>query len=134
MVVIITVSAGELFDRLGIVQLKRKYITDPDKLRNLDNEFAGLVAPVHSVYGLARTKGGPDAESRLMTLSFDLSKVNALIWDVEEKIRDHERRGDFGPEFVELARSVYKHNDERARIKRLINVACGSYIVEEKSY
>ena len=63
-----------------------------------------------------------------------LKQINQDLWDIEDRIRDHERAGDFGPGFVELARSVYRRNDERGALKREINLALGSALIEEKSY
>ncbi len=70
----------------------------------------------------------------LATLTAELRSVNEALWEIEDKIRGCERSGDFGPKFVELARSVYQNNDSRAAIKRKINVLLGSRIIEEKSY
>jgi hypothetical protein len=64
----------------------------------------------------------------------DLMRVNEALWEIEDNIRDHERRKDFGPRFVELARQVYLTNDRRAKIKRAINLRLGSVLIEEKSY
>ncbi len=71
---------------------------------------------------------------KLMSLMTDLEEINAKLWNVEDNIREHERKQFFGASFVELARSVYEHNDERSRLKRQINDLVGSKIVEEKSY
>ena len=70
----------------------------------------------------------------LGSLTAELRSVNEALWDIEDEIRDCERAGDFGPQFVELARSVYQQNDRRAAIKRRINERLGSEIIEEKSY
>ena len=67
-------------------------------------------------------------------LGAELKRVNAKLWDVEDAIRECEARGDFGENFIELARAVYRLNDERARLKKAINLASGSRLVEEKSY
>jgi hypothetical protein len=67
-------------------------------------------------------------------LTRELKKTNESLWAIEDAIRDCERRGDFGRQFVELARAVYRTNDRRAEIKRAINLAAGSAIIEEKSY
>ena len=72
--------------------------------------------------------------ARLDTLSAELKRVNAKLWDVEDSIRECDARGDFGDNFIELARAVYRFNDERARLKKAINVESGSRLVEEKSY
>ena len=70
----------------------------------------------------------------LTSLTADLRSVNEALWGIEDEVRGCERDGDFGPKFVELARSVYKNNDHRAALKRKINELLGSGIVEEKSY
>ncbi len=70
----------------------------------------------------------------LGALTAELRGVNEALWDIEDQIRVCERDGDFGPKFVDLARSVYKNNDQRAAVKRKINELLGSRIVEEKSY
>ena len=72
--------------------------------------------------------------ARLDALSAELKRVNAKLWDVEDAIRECDARGDFGDDFIELARAVYRFNDERARLKKAINVESGSRLVEEKSY
>ena len=74
------------------------------------------------------------ASTGLDQLTADLKTINAELWDIEDEIRDYERAKDFGPRFVELARSVYRQNDRRAFVKRKINELLGSTLVEEKSY
>ena len=76
----------------------------------------------------------PEPAGPLAELRVRLAGVNARLWDVEDRLREKEAASDFGPEFVELARSVYRCNDERAAIKREITLALGSSLVEEKSY
>lgn len=106
-------SPGDLADRLSILAIKKEYITDPKKLENVQREYR-MMAP-------------------LVTHPIDdLKEVNSVIWDVENEIRLCEKRGDFGPTFVRLARLVYHTNDRRAAIKRAINE--GSPIAEEKQY
>jgi hypothetical protein len=70
----------------------------------------------------------------LERLGAELKRVNATLWDVEDAIRECDARGDFGEKFIELSRAVYRLNDERARLKKAINLASGSRLVEEKSY
>ena len=106
-------SPGDLADRLSILAIKKDYITDPKKLENVQREYA-MMAP-------------------LVTHPIDeLKDMNSVIWDVENEIRLHEKRGDFGQTFIRLARLVYHTNDRRAAIKRAINE--GSLIAEEKQY
>jgi len=125
MSVIVAVSWGELLDKISILEIKRDRLTDPEQLANVAHEHAAQCA--------ARDKAIPEGID--VSDSFAaLRVVNETLWQIEDDIRDCERAKDFGPRFVELARSVYINNDERAAIKRRINQALGSEIVEEKSY
>ena len=125
MSLLIPVSAGELMDKITILQVKAERIGDPAKEANVRKELA-LLEEVS-----AEALGDLDG---LVPLVIELFAVNAALWDIEEGKRDCERRQDFGPAFVALARSVYIENDRRAAIKRKINDLAGSDIVEEKSY
>lgn len=125
MPILAPVSAGELVDKITILRVKAERIGDAAKEANVRKELALLEA-------LAARE--LPASDRLQALTTELQAVNAQLWDVEDGKRDCERRGDFGPAFVELARRVYRENDGRARIKRAINDLVGSDIVEEKSY
>jgi len=100
-------------------------MTDPAKLANVRNELAVL----QQTWQEALLDSVEVAE-----LEKALEAVNLQLWDIEDEIRECEARGDFGERFVELARSVYITNDERARLKKAVNLACDSAIVEEKSY
>jgi hypothetical protein len=120
----VPVSWGELIDKITILEIKAERIADLTKRRNVERELALLQgklahAPAH------------EARARL---TGELKTVNTALWDVEDAIRDCERASDFGSTFVELARKVYHQNDRRASLKREINVALGSDIIEEKSY
>lgn len=119
------VSFGEATDKLTILELKRERIVDPAKLANVEAE---LILVQQQLFKHAREI------SRFPELFDRLKAINARLWDVEESIRSHERRGDFGAEFIRLARAVYTTNDERARVKRELNMLYGSAIFEEKSY
>ena len=119
------ISAGELVDKITILRNKADRIGDPAKEANVRKELAMLEALADEA--LPKT---PEIER----LTAELSQVNIALWDIEDGKRDCERRGDFGERFVQLARSVYVENDRRAAIKRAINEAAGSDIVEEKSY
>lgn len=125
MSLLIPVSAGELIDKITILRVKADRIGDPAKEANVRKELALLetvcVQTIGSVQGLD-------------PLTAELLAVNAALWDIEDGKRDCERRQDFGPAFIALARSVYIENDRRAAIKRRINDLTGSDIVEEKSY
>jgi hypothetical protein len=124
MPIMIPVSAGELIDKLTILRVKAARI-DAAKLANVKKELDLLEAVADRELSTV-----PD----IQTLTSELEAVNAALWDVEEGKRDCERRQDFGPAFIALARRVYVENDLRAAIKRRINEAAGSELIEEKSY
>lgn len=121
----IPVAPGELFDKISILEIKSGRIEDPAKLENVQRELELLCA--------VRDRAGLD-HPRLADLTVRLKAVNEDLWEIEDAIRDEERRGEFGERFIELARSVYRRNDVRADLKKKINLALGSEIVEEKSY
>ena len=123
--VLIEVGAGELIDKITILKIKMARIQDAAKLRNVAHELEVLNA--------ARTRSLP-ASAALDGLEDALRKVNEDLWVIEDDIRACEAARDFGPRFIELARSVYIQNDKRATLKKDINTLCGSSIVEEKSY
>ena len=125
MSILTEVSWGELIDKYTILAIKTKKLKDPAKLQNVRNELAALNPSRDQAYAQAPDLG--IFESRLQA-------VNEVLWVIEDAIRDCERAKDFGPTFIELARSVYKQNDLRAAIKREINESLGSKLVEEKSY
>lgn len=118
----IEVSNGEIADKLTIIELKLERISDPEKLKNLRKEHAIL----DEALAAFMKKNDP--------LYIELFRVNTALWEIEDRIRDLERKKDFGPEFIETARSVYFINDERSEIKRKINLMTGSGLIEEKSY
>ena len=120
----IEVAPGELVDKLTILDIKLDRLSDEEKRRNVRTEHGILAA----AYG--RLAGS----ETLSALAAHLRAVNEALWVIEDDIRDCERRGDFGAPFVALARAVYRTNDERAGIKRAINLALGSALIEEKSY
>lgn len=123
--VLIEIGAGELIDKITILKIKSRQITDEAKLRNVNHEL--------NVLNQACTENlAPSAE--LTRLEAELTKVNQALWVIEDDIRACEAARDFGPKFIELARSVYIQNDLRATLKKEINALCGSHIVEEKSY
>ena len=123
--VTIEIAPGELIDKITILEIKSERIPDADKLENVRVELETLAA--------ARDAALP-ASDELDRLTAELKRVNEALWVIEDDIRDCERTGDFGERFVELARSVYRTNDVRADLKRQINLALGSRLVEEKSY
>jgi hypothetical protein len=121
----IRVSPGELLDKLTILRLKAARIAEPQKLANVRRELTLL----EQVWGDTQARRADlGAEER------ELARVNAALWDVEDALREKERRGEFDAEFVALARSVYRHNDERAALKRRVSETLGSSLLEEKSY
>ena len=121
----VEVSAGELIDKISILEIKAERLSDARPLANVRRELETLSA--------ARDAGiAPD--DTVAQLTAKLKAVNEELWEIEDAIRDQERSGDFGGRFIELARAVYRRNDERARLKRAINDRVGSRIVEEKSY
>jgi hypothetical protein len=124
-VVLVPISFGELIDKIAILEIKAQRIDDPAKLANVRKELELLEA--------ARARVAV-AEAEVARLKAELSATNAALWDIEDKIRDCERNKNFGAEFVELARSVYRMNDQRAALKRQLSELAGSAILEEKSY
>lgn len=121
----IPVAAGELFDKITILEIKSEKITNSEQLANVKRELA-LLCAVRDTH----TEGS----SQLDALSNALKQVNLKLWQVEDDIREHEHGQRFGDSFVALARSVYQLNDERADLKRQISLLLGSGILEEKSY
>ena len=123
----ITIAAaiGELIDKITILEIKESYIGEAAKLENIRRELT-LLRTLKSECGL----GG----ARLAELQAELKSMNGVLWNIENALRGHEAREDFGAAFVSLARQVYKTNDRRAMLKRKINLLFNSEIVEEKSY
>jgi hypothetical protein len=122
---LVPISPGELIDKITILEIKSARMTDEAKLRNVRTELQMLnetwTASAYSAVDISAEWQG-------------LREVNGRLWDIEDDIRDKERDGEFDARFIELARAVYVTNDERAAIKRAINVKLGSVLVEEKSY
>ncbi|UYB51383.1 DUF6165 family protein [Xanthomonas sp. AM6] len=119
------VSFGELLDKIAILQIKSERIEDAAKLANVRTELSAL----EKIWMAHPAAGGDIARLRA-----DLKAVNERLWVIEDEIRVKEKAQAFDEEFIKLARSVYYENDERARIKKEINLALGSSYVEEKSY
>jgi hypothetical protein len=119
------VSHGELIDKITILEIKSRRMTDEAKLANVRNEL-DLLNATWANDAASRTD---IAEERASLLA-----VNEALWDIEDRIRLKERAQEFDQDFIELARSVYFRNDERAAFKRAINLKLGSQLVEEKSY
>ena len=123
--ILVEIAAGELIDKITILQIKSERIQDVAKLQNVRQEL--------NVLTHARDDLLPPSDS-LTAATAELKRINEGLWEIEDEIRDCERRQDFGARFVELARSVYMTNDQRAAVKRQINDLSGSRLVEEKSY
>lgn len=119
------VSFGELLDKIAILQIKSERMKDEAKLANVRKELAALENT-----WMAHPAAGHD----IVHLRADLKAVNERLWEIEDDIRVKEKQQEFDAEFIRLARAVYFENDDRARIKKDINVALGSAYVEEKSY
>jgi len=119
------VSYGELIDKITILEIKSQRIADPAKLANVRNELDLLNAT---------WAAHPASKSDIRDERARLLAVNEALWEIEDEIRLKEKAQAFDAGFIELARSVYFRNDERAAVKREINVKLGSQLVEEKSY
>ena len=123
--ILIPGSVGELFDRIAILTIKAERIKDPERLRNVTHEL-WLLRSVEATCG--------PLDPEVPHLVRELQSINEKLWAVEDELRACEQRQSFGDEFVEFARAVYKTNDQRAAVKKRINVLCSSQIVDEKSY
>ena len=123
--ILVPVSFGELLDKIAILQIKSERMTDEAKLANVRKELTALEKT-----WMAHPAAGHD----IVELRAQLKDVNERLWDIEDDIRRKEQAQAFDEDFIRLARSVYFENDERARIKKEINLALGSSYVEEKSY
>ncbi|KOQ72279.1 DUF6165 family protein [Stenotrophomonas maltophilia] len=123
--ILVPVSFGELLDKISILQIKSERIGVEAKLANVRKELSALEKT---------WMAHPAAVKDVARLRADLKEVNEQLWDIEDDIRLKEKAQAFDQDFIDLARSVYLRNDERARIKKAINLALGSAYVEEKSY
>tara|TARA_Y100000741_G_C17961590_1_gene440083 strand:- start:34 stop:429 length:396 start_codon:yes stop_codon:yes gene_type:complete len=119
------ISAGELFDKITILEIKKVKIKDKNKLIDVEKELSSLNETVKQFI--------PD-QKNVIKLIEELKEINLKLWDIENEKRSAEKNKDFGKKFIELARSVYKTNDERAKIKLEINLKLGSNIKEVKSH
>jgi hypothetical protein len=121
----VPISPGELLDKITILRIKSARMQDAVKLANVRHELALLEAT---------WRAAVDTPDCVRADELALEAVNQRLWVIEDDIRLCEAARDFGPKFIALARSVYIENDERAAVKKRINTALGSSIVEEKSY
>ncbi len=123
--IVTPISPGELLDKITILHIKSENIQDPEKLANVQIERAALQRVIDAHI--------PD-NMEITSLITKLQMVNKELWDIEDAIRDCERANSFEAEFIRLARAVYITNDKRAELKKQINIALGSKLIEEKSY
>lgn len=123
-VVLIPTSFGELVDKITILEIKEQNIVDKNKLRNIRKELSLLNKIFEQITNVEILSGIKDT----------LSDINKSLWEIEDQLREKEKKQDFSEEFINLARSVYVMNDKRYEIKNRINTLLGSQIVEEKSY
>jgi hypothetical protein len=119
----IDISTGELVDKVTILSIKQEKISNPEKLANVRKEYAILITPMNDA-GLF-----VDSDEFLR-----LKDINLKLWDIEDRIRVKEVESAFDDEFISLARSVYFINDDRAAVKKEINLKYNSDLVEEKEY
>ena len=119
------ISAGELIDKITILEIKKNKIIDKDKLKEVQKELSSLTQTLDK---FIPKKDG------IMGYKQNLKEINLKLWEIEDGKRKAEKDKDFGQNFIELARNVYKFNDERAKIKLAINNSLGSNIKEVKSY
>ena len=119
------ISAGELIDKITILEIKKEKISNKKKLIEVDKELVSLNKTLKkSIFD----------ESKILSFKNDLKNINLKLWDIEDGKRSAEKNNQFDEKFIQLARNVYKFNDERAKIKLEINNVLGSNIKEVKSY
>jgi hypothetical protein len=123
--ILVPISPGELLDKITILRIKVAHIQDTAKIANVKLELS-LLEQTWREAGSATAAVAHEERA--------LQDVNERLWDIEDRIRDKEAKQSFDRDFIELARAVYVCNDERAAIKKRINLALGSRLVEEKSY
>jgi len=119
------ISAGELIDKITILEIKKEKISNKEKLVEVNKELNSLNETLKKTINDKR---------KIINFKNDLKKINLKLWDIEDGKRSAEKNNKFDENFIELSRSVYKFNDERAKIKLAINNALGSNIKEVKSY
>lgn len=119
------ISAGELIDKITILEIKKNKIIDKDKLNEIQKELSSLTQTLDKFI---------PKKDKIMNFKQSLKEINLKLWEIEDGKRKAEKDKDFGQNFIELARNVYKFNDERAKIKLAINNSLGSNIKEVKSY
>jgi len=122
--ILVEISAGELIDKITILEIKKEKIKDQEKLKLIENEYNSLKTTLQKQI---------KSSSELTSLFKRLKEVNSTLWDIEEGKRESEKKQDFGDNFIKLARNVYIFNNKRAEIKKKINLLLGSNIIEVKS-
>jgi hypothetical protein len=120
----IPISVGELIDRITILKIKSERISDENKLTMVEKELKLLLEILTNL----------DFEKQITSQMSELKEVNEILWEVEDKIREKEKAGEFDEEFISLARRVYKTNDRRNIVKNSINAILNSEFFEIKSY
>ena len=125
MTIQVDVSYGEFLDKISILEIKSERIKDENKLKNVNKELT-LLRDLWQACPASAT----DIQDEMVRLK----RINEKLWEIEDDIRDKERRREFDEKFIELARAVYYSNDERAAIKHELNMKLGSDLIEEKSY
>ena len=124
-IILAEISAGELIDKITILEIKKIKISNKEKLNDIEKELSSLNGTMK--------KSIPD-QNLIKDLIIKLKEINFKLWDIEDGKRAAEKENSFNEKFIELARNVYKFNDERAKIKLAINNTLGSNIKEVKSY
>ena len=119
------ISAGELIDKITILEIKKEKISNKEKLMEVDKELISLNETL---------KKSISDENKILSFKKNLKNINLKLWDIEDGKRFAEKNNKFDEKFIQLARNVYKFNDERAKIKLAINNTLGSNIKEVKSY
>ena len=119
------ISAGELIDKITILEIKKEKISNKEKLVEVNKELNSLIETLKKTI---------NDESKIINFKKDLKNINLKLWDIEDGKRSAEKNNKFDEKFIQLARNVYKFNDKRAKIKLAINNALGSNIKEVKSY
>lgn len=123
-ILFVPTSWGDLIDKITILEIKVERLPSDTARANAARELELL----NEIGAPALLNPG------VQTLVAQLKSINATLWDIENAIREHERSADFGETFIALARAIYHHNDQRGAIKRQLNLALGSGLIEEKSY
>ena len=123
--ILVEISVGELLDKISILKIKKEKIKDPEKLKFINDEFNILKDQLNK---------SVKSDEKLDNLFISLKEINSKLWVIENEKRMCEKNSDFGEKFVKLSRDVHFLNDERAKIKLLINEQSGSKIKEVKQY